>query len=76
MCYITIMGKKKYKLFNILDFIVYLDRTYVSTRMCPIDHLRDTVLSKHYLVKCPRMSLSKAGIGRVRSVRGNLPDGG
>lgn len=36
MCYITIMGKKKYKLFNILDFIVYLDRTY-------IDHLRDTV---------------------------------
>lgn len=37
------MGKKKYKLFNILDFIVYLDRTYVTTRMCPIDHLRDTV---------------------------------
>lgn len=43
MCYITIMGKKKYKLFNIRDFIVYLDRTYVTTRMCPIDHLRDTV---------------------------------
>lgn len=43
MYYITIMGKKKYKLFNILDFIVYLDRTYVTTRMCPIDHLRDTV---------------------------------
>lgn len=43
MCYITIMGKKKYKLFNILDFIVYLDRTYVTTRMCPIDHLRDPV---------------------------------
>lgn len=42
MCYITIMGKKKYKLFNILDFIVYLDRTYVKTRMCPID-LGDTV---------------------------------
>lgn len=40
---ITIMGKKKYKLFNILDFIVYLDRTYVTTRMCPIDHLRDPV---------------------------------
>lgn len=36
------MGKKKYKLFNILDFIVYLDRTYVTTRMCPID-LRDPV---------------------------------
>lgn len=35
--------EKKYKLFNILDFIVYLDRTYVTTRMCPIDHLRDTV---------------------------------
>lgn len=43
MCYITIMGKKKYKLFNILDFIVYLDRTHVTTRMCPIDHLRDPV---------------------------------
>lgn len=43
MYYITIMGKKKYKLFNILDFIVYLDRTYVTTRMCPIDHLRDPV---------------------------------
>lgn len=43
MCYIPIMGKKKYKLFNILDFIVYLDRTYVTTRMCPIDHLRDPV---------------------------------
>lgn len=43
MCYITIMGKKKYKLFNILDFIVYLDRTYITTRMCPIDHLRDPV---------------------------------
>lgn len=42
MYYITIMGKKKYKLFNILDFIVYLDRTYVTTRMCPID-LRDPV---------------------------------
>lgn len=42
MCYITIMGMKKYKLFNILDFIVYLDRTYVTTRMCPID-LRDPV---------------------------------
>lgn len=42
MCYITIMGKKKYKLFNILDFIVYLNRTYVTTRLCPID-LRDTL---------------------------------